>query len=353
MWFIICIVGQGEREALESRVEMGGLAAVAAFPVRQLGPTRSSCHQLSSASCYLGRASRSSLLLFLHRRKFPILHLKKATQHCSSLRVCATSVTELDGEESSPVKPEKWKRQIPNPREKFTYPQRGQNSKPEFPWRSANDEPLSDKGSSNNSRQKRAYTSASSNLKQDKLQEPRARSFAQQRPSEGRSPARFNTDVPWDTNRRSLDSSGDDDQATSTSRGRGGETARAGGRYTAKSSTSRNSQYDTGRNMHRAPWEQGPPRAGRAVYMDIRPPVPVDGDFEDDKVMEDFEADETYDKDTEFGINDPVYRTEKTAMVRIVEKLRSIQKNNNAATQTETDSNKKLLATDTSIFLPR
>jgi hypothetical protein len=87
--------------------------------------------------------------------------------------------------------------------------------------------------------------------------------------------------------------------------------------------------------------------------MDTRAPVPVERDFEDDKVMEDFEADETYDKDTAFGMNDPLYRTEKTAMVRIVEKLRNIQKNNNAATRPETDSNKKLLATDTSIFLPR
>lgn len=334
-------------------MEMGGLAAVAAFPVRQLGPTRSSCHQLSSASCYIGRASSSSLLLFLHRRRIPVLHLKKPTQHCSSLRVCATSVTELDGEESSPVKPEKWKRQIPKPREKFSYPQRGQNSKLEFPWRSASDEPSSDKDSSNNSRQKRAYTSAPSNFKQDKLQEPRARSLAQQRPSDGTRPTRFNTDVPWDTNRRSFDSSRDDDQATSTSRGSDGETARAGGRFTAKSSTSRNSQYDTGRNMHRAPWEQGPPRAGRAVYMDTRPLVQIDRDFEDDKAMEDCEEDETYDKDTNFGMNDPLYRTEKTAMARIVEKLRNIQNNNNAATRPEIDSNKKLLATDTSIFLPR
>lgn len=132
---------------------------------------------------------------------------------------------------------------------------------------------------------------------------------------------------------------------------RAGETERAGagagGRYATRSNetstssnASRYSQNEMGRNMqHRAPWEQG--------SGDRRSPPPGK------RVLERSEAEEMEEVNYDDSrLSDGNYRGggQKSAMARIVEKLRAI---GNDKASSQMDFNKNRPATETSVFLPR
>lgn len=252
---------------------------------------------------------------------------------------------------------------------KFTYPQRGDNQKPSFPWRTSQSEPPYEKRGSDAKRES-FYSSRES--RDSRFPREDGRDSRVDGPSDG-GDRNFNTEVPWDTQRRSYNAnrsndssdSARDEQGASTNR-REGERGRAEGSSTTKSNetprfrgTSRYSRYDNGRNMHRAPWEQGPARAARANARDSRPPLPMGRVLE--KVDEDdygdsaFERDGDFTEDPRFGSEETEGRGEKSAMARIVEKLRNIQNNNTALRPKGEDlslkSNRSL--TENSVFLPR
>ena len=144
-----------------------------------------------------------------------------------------------------------------------------------------------------------------------------------------------------DAQKRNLNSR--NQRPSSFNRREGGETERAAGRYakeSPRSSNSRYSQNEMGRNVqHRAPWEQGP--------RDRRPPPPAN------RVSEGIEADEAEELNYEDSrLDDGNYQGggPKSAMARIVEKLRAI---GNDKSLSRTDFNKNRPATETSVFLPR
>jgi hypothetical protein len=142
--------------------------------------------------------------------------------------------------------------------------------------------------------------------------------------------------------------------SSSDSNRRGPQRERAGesGRYATRtrndsqprsSPSNRYSQYHSGRNVqHRAPWEQG----GR----DRRSPPP--GNRVSERRSEEDEVEELNYEDSRSGDgNHQPGGGQKSAMARIVEKLRAIGNENSSSSQM--DFNKNRPATETSVFLPR
>lgn len=287
-------------------------------PVRLLGPIRAldarSSRSLSSAS-FVRRTSKTSLLLFLHRNRFPSLHSQSPNWRLG--QICSASLKEVNEEEPSTQR-DLWKKQTPKPKGAFKYPVRGRSSEPEFPWRAVEEEP---------SNSRRNYSQGNS---------------VQDKQSESEPTTRINKNGPGSgaaAQRRHLNSR---NQGNSSSTRRGDE----GGRYATKSngppssSTSRYSQYDTGHNIHRAPWEQ---RSGRAANSrDRRSPPPMRREADS--------MEEPNFGDSRWGEQNYQGGGQKSAMARIVEKLRAIGNENSAS---QMDFNKNRPATETSVFLPR
>lgn len=265
-------------------------------PVRFLGPIRAldgrSAHSLSSVR----RTSKTSLLLFLHRNRFPSLHSQSPNWRLG--QICAASLKE----DEPPTKRDTWKKQAPRAKSTFKYPVRGKSSEPEFPWRA----PVEDDEEPLNGRRNYSKESSEPSTRESKY----GPGSGQRRQSNPR-----NQGFPPSTKRGGDDASG--------------------------SKTSRYSQYDTGRNMHRAPWEQG--RAASANPRDRRGP-PMNGSSERR------ETNEPKFGDSRSGEGNYQGGGPKSAMARIVEKLRAI---GNDSSESQMDFNKNRPATETSAFLPK
>lgn len=281
-------------------------------PVRLLGPIRALDGRTSHSLSSVRRTSKTSLLLFLHRNRFPSLHSQSPNWRLG--QICSASLKEVNEEESSTQR-DTWKKQAPKGKGTFKYPVRGQSSEPQFPWRAVEeDEP---------SNGRRSYSGGSS--VQDKRSDPSTR-INKNGPGSGAA-----------AQRRHLNSR--NNQGPSSTR-RGDEAKKSSD--PARSTTSRYSQYDTGRNMHRAPWEQG---LGRPANENSRDTPPMK------RVSERGEADGVEGSDSRSGEGNHYQGGgQKSAMARIVEKLRAI---GNDASASQMDFNENRPATETSVFLPR
>lgn len=296
-----------------------------------LGPLRvgdSRCSHLSSSSSQVGSVSISSLFLSHRSREIPSLHCQ--FPQLRGLITVAATVAEVN-EEEPPARRETWRKQTPTPREKFKFSQRGSNQKQEFPWRSAQSE---GRGSSSSNRQPQDrynHKSPSSSPNSSSFSKDNSldtRSVAPQQTSRpgssyGGGQPRFNIDVPWDPKRRTLNSYRDD-RSPSTGMREGDNGRRAAGSYAAKSQGSlkpreASSMYSK-RNLQSAPWQQRSARTGRSNVRDTEYRAPQN------EVLDD-EAKGVNEMDGNRGFR------KESAMARVVEKLRGIQRSSSAPGQ--------------------
>lgn len=309
----------------EQLERIGGVVEMAVASMHLLGPLRVGdprCSHLSSSSSQVGSVSMSSLFLFHHSREITSLHYQ--FPHLCGLVTVAATVAEVN-EEEPPARGETWRKQTPTPRENFKFSQRGSHQKQEFPWRSAQSEATGSSGSNRNSQDRYNNRSSSSSPNYSSFSNDNSldtRSLAPKQTSRpgssyGGGQSRFNIDVPWDPKRRTLNPYRGD-QSPSTSMREGSNGRRAGESYAAKSQGSfkpreASSAYSK-RNLQSATWQQRSARTGSEHR------APQNEALDDESKCD-------YEMDGNRGLR------KESAMARVVEKLRGIQRSSSAPRQ--------------------
>lgn len=288
-----------------------------------LGPLRvgdSRCSHLSSSSSQVGSVSISSLFLSHRSREIPSLHCQ--FPQLRGLITVAAAVAEVN-EEEPPARRETWRKQTPTPREKFKFSQRGSNQKQEFPWRSAQSEGRGSSSFNRNPQDRYNNKSSSSSPNSSSFSKDNSLDTSRPGSSYGGGQPRFNIDVPWDPKRRTFNSYRDD-RSPSTGMREGDNGRKAGGSYTAKSQGSLKpreaSSVYSKRNLQSAPWQQRSARTGRSNVRDTEYRAPQNDVLDDEaKGVNEMDGNRALRKES--------------AMARVVEKLRGIQRSSSAPGQ--------------------